>query len=82
MHACMYVRVIIKNIHIYIYIHIIQTYSIHISIYIYIYIYTNIYIYINIYIHTYSAQVATEHLVTSVQSDGAYDHEAIITEHP
>ena len=77
MYVCMYVRVIIKK-YIYIYIHIIQTYSIHIYIYIHIHIYT----YIQIYIHTYSAQVATEHLVTSVQSDGAYDHEAIITEHP
>ena len=53
MYVCMYVRVIIKNIHIYIYIHIIQTYSIHIYIYTYIYLYihTNIYIYIQIYIY-------------------------------
>lgn len=29
-----------------------------------------------------SAQVAAGHLDTSVQSDGVYDHEAIITEHP
>ena len=51
MYVCMYVRVIIKNIHIYIYIHIIQTYSIYIYIYIYIYTYIQIYIYTNIYIY-------------------------------